>query len=188
MTEQVSWSCHCGKVALKLRTGEGTRAVCYCSACQTFPRLFGRGEVLNASGGTELYQTLPDLVTIERGAEHLGRLKLTGKGPLRWVATCCGSPLANTTATVQFPFVSLIVAGIDDPDALGPIRAQVNTDGATGPVPDSEMTYGQLLRQVMVRALKARLRGRHRPNPFFKEDGTTAGARIEITEEMRARA
>ena len=188
MSQSVHWSCKCGAVQISVQTGEGTRAVCYCASCQAFPKLLGHPDILDASGGTELYQTLPDLVTIEKGHENLGRLKLTEKGPLRWVATCCDTPMANTSPTVQVPFASMIVSGIDDHEALGPIRAQVNTDGATGKVPDSEMTYGQLFRQVLLRAFKARLRGRHRPNPFFDAAGKPTGRRVEITDDMRARA
>ncbi len=188
MAEPLDWACRCGTVQLSVRSGEGTRAVCYCKSCQEFPRLFGHSDILNGSGGTQLYQTLPDLLTVERGAENLGRLKLTDKGPLRWVATCCGMPLANTARTLQVPFVSMIVAGFDDPELLGPIRARINIDAATGPVPESPLTYRQLFRQVLFRALRARLRGRHRPTPFFDSTGRPAGTRIQVTDEMRARA
>ncbi len=187
MSQTVRWSCKCGEVQILIRTGEGTRAVCYCASCQAFPKLLGHPGLLDGSGGTELYQTLPDLLTVTRGSEHFGRLKLTDKGPLRWVATCCNTPIANTAPTVQVPFASMVVAGIDTPDALGPVRAQVNTDGATGPVPESELSFNQLARQIMFRALKARLRGRHRPTPFFGENGRPRGMRVEITDEMRAR-
>ncbi|MEM0948727.1 MAG: DUF6151 family protein [Pseudomonadota bacterium] len=188
MPDQTTWSCQCGDVELTIRAGEGTRAVCYCSSCQTFPKLFGHGDLLSTSGGTELYQTLPDLVTINRGADRLGRLRLTDKGPLRWVATCCGTPLANTSPTVQVPFVSILLWGAKDPGKLGPVRAHVNTDSAKGPVPTSLLTYRRLFWQVLGRAFNARLRGRHRPNPFFDPEGKAVGARIEITDEMRASA
>jgi len=51
---------------------------------------------LMPDAGVALYQTRPDCVHIDDGAEHLACLRLSPKGLLRWYASCCDTPLANT--------------------------------------------------------------------------------------------
>ena len=89
----------------------GTHVICYCADCQTFARHLGQSETaLDADGGTEIFQTLPDAVRITRGADSLALLRLGPKGLMRWYAGCCNTPIANTLANPRtLPFIGMIL-------------------------------------------------------------------------------
>jgi len=73
------------------------------------------------------------------------------------------TPVANTSRHARMPFVGLMAGVLDSEDArlLGPI-VHVN-----GPHPTP---WGLVLRSACS-LLLAFLRGRHRPNAFFHENG-----------------
>lgn len=179
------WSCDCGKTKLRVAPGGGTRISCYCKDCQAFAKVLDAERILDEAGGTELCQMRPDRLSIVSGAENLACLRLTPKGPLRWYASCCNTPLANTLPTRQVPFASLILAGLDQPDAMGPNRARVNRSSATAQVEEGEMSFNALALQVLGRAAKARLDGGWRRTPFFSDDGEPVAAPRTISEAER---
>lgn len=112
-----------------------------------------------------MFQTNPDTIHIEAGKEQLAILRLSPKGPLRWYATCCKSPLFNTLAKPGLPFVTAMVARIDDPAALGPITAQSFVPQPSGPPKHKNgrrMVWG-----IFTRMIAARLSGRWKQTPFF---------------------
>jgi len=96
---------------------------------------------------------------------------------VRWYADCCRTPVGNTFATRQIPFVGLIHA-IFDPSTngrareamLGPVRARVHTRFATrsGEQLDTNVRVptAAILRILRI-AITARLRGDHIRSPFF---------------------
>ena len=174
--DPIFWSCACGAVKARAE-GEGTRAVCYCSSCREFAERFGRAGWVDPSGGCDLYQTAPECVVLTEGADQLRWTKLTPKGPLRWYARCCGTPMANTLGTRNIPFVTLQVVGFDDPDKAGPVVARVNRQGATGPVPDDAGGLPTLLWTFAKRALASRLSGRYKKNLFFDAAGEPIAGR-----------
>ncbi|MEM9343035.1 MAG: DUF6151 family protein [Pseudomonadota bacterium] len=184
----MDWSCKCGALKLQAEPGRGTRIACYCKDCQAFAKAIGAADTLDPQGGSDLYQTAPDTITVVEGAEHLACLRLTNKGPLRWYAACCGTPVANTLTTRQVPFSSLAVTGFADPSALGPVSAQVNLSGATGHVETTDTRILPLVLKFMGRALIARVTGRHRKTPFFDSTGTPVAEIRWLTEEERAKA
>ena len=98
--------------------------LCYCTDCQAFARHFGRTDMLDGHGGSDLYQVQPHQVVFLEGEENLAVLRLTGRGPLRWYAACCGTPMANTWTSPKVPFATLTAAQFNDRDSLGPIHAQ----------------------------------------------------------------
>lgn len=188
MPGPIHWSCRCGTVALDVAEGQGLRGVCYCRHCRAFARHFGAEDGLDPAGGTDLYQTTPDCLHVIRGADRLACLRLTSKGPLRWYAACCGTPLANTATTRNIPFASLMLAPVTDRDAAGPVRARVYTEGATGRLPGRSGGTFAMVGGVLTRALAARLAGRHTETPFFDDAGAPVAQPSRLTPEERAAA
>ncbi|MGC3874924.1 DUF6151 family protein [Halomonas sp. GXIMD04776] len=170
--------CRCGNLKGTLGpVNNFIHCVCYCTDCQAFPRFLDReNEVLDADGGTELVQTTPDNVTFNEGTDNLACLRLTPKGLLRWYASCCNMPIANTPSNYNMPFVGLIHAclrpesGFLDSslnEAFGPVRMRVFTKSALGePKPSSQGLLG-CGAQAAGMITKARLDGRYKQTPFF---------------------
>lgn len=171
--------CKCGSlrgVAAGLSPDEGFRVVCYCDDCQAFAeRLGAAADTLDAHGGTDIFQTSPAHLRITDGIERLACLRLTPKGPLRWYASCCNTPIGNTLQTAQIPFVGLIhscldanVARLDD--VLGPVCLRVMAKFARGKVAtlDAHDSFAvSHVLEVVWKMLRWRLRGDHKRSPFF---------------------
>ena len=169
------FACTCGAFRAEIDpagTRGGTHAVCYCTYCRDHAERLGHHEAVNASGGVALYQTMPSRVRVTRGAEHLACMKLSSRGPLRWYASCCDSPVAVTGPVRGIPMATMFASGLPA-SALGPIMFRVNTGSATGPVPNGAPRLG-LARGVarFGRWMTAeRLTGRYKRTPFFDDDG-----------------
>jgi hypothetical protein len=158
----------------------GNRLVCYCDDCQAYARALGRADdVLDAHGGTEVYQISPARLEITDGLEALACMRLTPRGPLRWYARCCRTPLGNTLSTRQIPYVGLLRACIDASgssldEVLGPVKSGVWARYATGDRSAINAYDGvplSVLFQIAARVVCWRLRGDHRRSPFFDEAG-----------------
>lgn len=149
--------------------------VCYCQDCQRFPHALGcADQVLDADGGSDIFQTSPARLEFLEGQDQLASLQLREGGLLRWYAACCDTPIANTGGP-GMPFVGLIGNALrtDTPEAgsreaaLGPVRARVNVGGARRPVEGSaRFPIGNLLRFLGM-ILRARLRGDQKRSAFF---------------------
>ena len=174
------------------------RVVCYCDDCQSFAHFLGRpDEILDAHGGTDIFQITPARVAITEGAARLSCIRLTPKGLLRWYADCCGTPIGNTLPSHHVPFVGLIHSciapatnGTSLDVTLGPVRARVHARFAKGdltglavharaPVPMLVRLAGMLL--------IARLHGDHKPSPFFdpQTNEPIATPRVLKEDELR---
>ena len=106
----------------------GTRVTCYCADCQTAARLCPEPDaLLGPAGGTDIWQTTPDRLTLVRGAEHLEIRRLSPKGLCRWTATCCETPLFNTLERLGFPFVGLTLRP-DEAGAAAPSAPAARSD------------------------------------------------------------
>lgn len=174
-------SCDCGAVEgvlTDVSPKAGTHLVCYCSDCQAFAEYLGHSDaVLDANGGTDIYQTLPSRLDIRKGAGQLACVRVTNKGVLRWYASCCRAPIGNTASDRGLPFVGLVTACLRDaPDgtrageAMGPSRGTVFAKDAYGDVSD-QPSIGKLpvVLSVARRVLGAKLsRDRHK-TPFFTD-------------------
>jgi hypothetical protein len=152
--------------------------VCYCGDCQAFAHFLGRaGEILDARGGSEIFQTSPARVEIAHGRERLACMRLTSKGLLRWYADCCNTPIGNTLSTRAVPFIGLVQmpagsgAAERSRDALlGPVRAHVNTGASRPDASGQKVRTSGALPSILRFAglvLQARLRGDHERSPFF---------------------
>ena len=176
----VSLKCNCGQVqgtAHNINAKEGTRVICCCDDCQAFAKhLNAEDMTLDQFGGTEVFQSMPAQMSIEQGQEHLRCLRHTKKGILRWYASCCKTPVANTIKA-SMPFVGLIHTFMDldnRDDVLGPVRAHVQIQHAIGTpdYPNKSDKFplaltGRMIRKVML----GRLQGKQSPSVFFGDDG-----------------
>jgi len=155
----------------------GTRVTCYCKDCQTAARHFGgQDDILGPAGGTEIWQTTPDRITLEQGAEHLAIMRLSPKGLYRWVARCCETPMLNTMSRVNLPFVGIVLRQAevtDEATRLGPSRCHAYTRDAN-PGPDSpakDQGFALAAYHVLQRMALAWGSGRHRQNPLLRDGG-----------------
>jgi hypothetical protein len=95
----------------------GNRVVCYCADCQAFAHFLGRTDVLDAVGGTSIFQVAPSQVRILEGSEQIRCVRLSDRGLYRWYTDCCRTPIGNMIGP-RFPFIG--VEAIVDAD--GPSR------------------------------------------------------------------
>jgi hypothetical protein len=175
---EVPLCCRCGRVrgvAREIAPSAGFRFVCYCADCQAFARLLERVDVLDAAGGTDIFQMPPARVMLTAGADELRCVSFSGR-VLRWYAECCHTPIANTAASPRFPVVALIHTFLDH-DAgwrsrekvLGPPRCRIYDRSATGPLPPDAPpapSLGVFARRA-AKILGWWMHGLRRPNPFF---------------------
>ncbi len=181
MCLDLALSCRCGHVrgvARGVSPAGGFRLVCYCKDCQAFAHYLKRADVLDAAGGTDIFQMPPGRVTLTAGADALRCLRLSGRTKVfRWYADCCRTPIANT-AGARFPVIGLIHSFMNDavgghsPDkTLGPVLCRIHERTATAPLPPNApppASFGLLARRA-ARALGWWGRGLARPSPFFDE-------------------
>ena len=174
------------------------RAVCYCDDCQAFAHYLGQPDtVLDAYGGTSIFQVSPSRLTITQGARHLACVRLTDGRLLRWYASCCGTPIGNTPASYKMHFLGLIhvfldLAALESPvdEALGVVRARAFKRFATGDrsvINAMPGSFWPFLLGGIRRILGARLTGAYRSTPFFDESGKPVTAPHRLTGEERSR-
>ena len=186
-------------VARGVSGARGNRIVCYCDDCQSYAHaLGGADQLLDAHGGTDVFQMSAARLEITQGPEHLACLRLKPGGLLRWYADCCRSPIGNSLASRQMPFVGLLLsctdpasAGRSRDEALGPVRARIQARFAKGERSqlDAHDTFptSQLFRFVPL-LLLWRLRGDQKRSPFWNQQTgqPIAQARVLSAEELRA--
>lgn len=168
MKSDLILKCGCGAlsgVAKDVSPSTGNHIACLCNDCQTYARHLKRGkDVLDEDGGTQIFQLTPAQLKLTRGLENLRCLRLTEKGLLRWYASCCNTPVANTVASAKVPFAGVPTIFISTGgESLGPILGRVN--GKDKPLP-----IGLILRSIRIIG-SAWLKGKHKPSPFFDADG-----------------
>ena len=165
--------CHCGSVAGRaVDAADVFRIVCLCRSCQAYARFLGRpDDLLDAAGGTDIYQLTAAQLRLDTGVERLACVRLTRHGPLRWYAGCCRTPVANLLAPAWVPWVGVPHAFVDGhragDDAYGPVRHRINARHATRPVPGAHPSGPPaLVVQTLWKTVRDVLRGRARPSPF----------------------
>lgn len=172
MTSDLPFACECGTVSGTLRIGaEGDHLICHCSDCQNLAHYLGHERLLDAQGGTALYQTRCACMRLDTGRDRLACVHLTDKPTLRWYAACCRMPLFNTIATGKLPFIT-VQLGACDPAALGrllgPPRGHLFTQdgiGDTSRLP--KMSMVTLMRRFVTRAIKDIVSGDRRRAALF---------------------
>lgn len=172
----IAFHCRCGTLRGEIEPRDVyARATCYCRDCQAFARALDREDALDPGGGTDIVAMLPAGVRMTAGIDQLACLSLSPKGLLRWYARCCDTPLANTPRDPKLAYAGILAHCVEgDADALatafGPSRIALNVKSARRQVPPTPLrTFAGVIR-IMRGVLLARLRGRHRDNPFFSGD------------------
>ena len=135
IAHDVSLRCRCGRVELRVHDVSpkvASRVICHCDGCTRFAERMDRS-VLDEHGGTERFNVSPACLEFASGIDALGCIQQSSKGALRWVATCCDTPLGLTLPSARMPFVGLDVARLDQralpvelTELIGPLRARVN--------------------------------------------------------------
>ena len=182
MKQDIPLRCVCGKVKAVLKDATPARAnrvVCCCNGCRQYAHVLGREEeILNAFGGTEVFQLSPLHLILLEGKEHIACLQQTPKGALRWYASCCTSPLFNTLPTLNMPFIGVLRHCVDEErldvpfeDIVGPTRATLNTqdDFPTKDAKKHNATMWSLFTMIgrlMPMFFAWKLRGHHKHFPF----------------------
>jgi hypothetical protein len=185
-------SCRCGHtrgVAREVSPPAGFRLVSYCKDCQAFAYYLQRPDVLDPSGGTDIFQMPPGRLTFSAGEDALRSLRLSERTKvLRWYTECCRTPIANTAGGARFPVIGLIrsfmghdltkdltkdlaASGYSRDGILGPPRCRIHERSATAPLPPNApppASFGFLAHRAGS-ALGWWTRGLPRPNPFFDE-------------------
>lgn len=161
MASDLSFACKCLTVTgtlLDVGPAQGDHVICHCTDCQDLTRHLGHADMLDAHGGSALYQSRCARLRIDTGRERLACVHLTDKPTLRWYAACCGMPLFNTYANGKLPYITTQLAACDPAkrDALvGPPRGHLFTEDGTGDTSAlPKMSMGQLMRRFFPRMLK----------------------------------
>jgi hypothetical protein len=176
--------CRCGHlrgVASDVSPSDGFRFVCYCKDCQAFTRFLERPDVLDAGGGTDIFQMPPGHVKLTAGTDAVRCLRLTDRSAvLRWYGDCCRTPIGNTAASARFPVIALIHSLMDHAadgrsrdEVLGPPLCRIFEHSAVGPLPanaPAPPSLGIFARRAS-KIFGWWMRGLGRPSPLF--DGRT---------------
>ncbi len=189
MERDVELECKCGAVhgvARGVAASTVNRVICLCGDCQTFAHHLERGDLLDASGGSDIIQIAPSSVSFDRGTDQIAAVRLGPKGPYRWYATCCKTPLGNT-GKPSLPFIGIMHEAYKDArepgqrDAIfGRPRGAIRGKDAIGePPPGSTRMSLRLLGRTIGLILGWKVRGKGWPNPFF--DRATGNPRYPVT-------
>lgn len=161
-----AFSCTCGKVCghvAPVGPKTGIHLICHCGDCRAAARYLGQPDT--AQNGVDLFQTSPESIRLETGVEHLAILRLSPKGPLRWYAACCKTPMFNTLSRPGLAFVTVLLSNTDDPAVFGPVVAESFVPQAGGS--PKHKNGGRMVMGIMSRLIAARLSGKWKKTPFF---------------------
>jgi hypothetical protein len=89
---------HVRGIASGVSPSTGCRVLCYCKDCQAFARFLERADVLDAAGGTDIFQMPPGRVKLTAGTDAVRCLRLSNRGIYRWYADCCRTRSATPPA------------------------------------------------------------------------------------------
>lgn len=184
--------CRCGAVQGEIDEGRAyVRATCYCKDCRAFARYLGVPGVLDDAGGTDIIPMAPAAVRFTAGQGLVTCMSLSPKGILRWYASCCRTPLANTPRDPKLPYMGMVtdcflVTPHQLDAAFGPRdRVVLNTKSATAPVRPTPVAFALGGLRILAGILGARLR-RERASAFFDQDGRPLREPTVITREQRS--
>jgi len=149
--------------------------------------------VTDANGGTDVVAMLPQHVHFV-GADALACMSLRERGLLRWYASCCNTPIANTPRNRNVPYVGVarmcLDAGTPTVDeSFGVPRIAVNVKSARGHVASTPLAAFVAVLRLGMSAIGGRLAGGVRDHPFF-QPGASAPIRpvrvLSATERAHA--
>ncbi|QPD00399.1 hypothetical protein IRL76_04900 [Qipengyuania soli] len=126
--------------------------------------------MLDANGGTALYQSRCARMHLNRGKEMLAGLHMTDGPTLRWYAKCCGTPMFNAYKNGRIPYITTLLANCDQAgrNALGAPLGHLFLDEATG---DTSLlrplSMGRLMRRFFRRMVKDIVTGDRRRSELY---------------------
>jgi len=171
------FQCRCGTLQGELDApGSGVRGVCYCRDCRAYAHVLGQPEgVLDPWGGTDLVATQSRYVRFTAGAGSLACLSLSPRGLLRWYASCCNTPIANTPRDWKLPYAGMVHTCLERPEPMERsfprVEARVNVKSALGTPPQEGRGGMMRYAALMLRLLVSRISGGYRRSPFFDAAG-----------------
>ena len=173
------FQCQCGAIQGEIdQPQRGVRAVCYCGDCQAYAHLLGQPQrVLDPLGGTDIVAMQSRYVRFTSGTQALACLSLSPKGLLRWYASCCGTPIANTPRDWKLPYAGMVHACLHRPDPLEQsfpaVQMRVNTRSAKSEPPRTNQLKAMArFAGLALRLTGSRLAGGYKATPFFDASGT----------------
>lgn len=180
MTTTINLQCQCGKVegTLDVVAGDYFHVHCLCCDCQRFAAyLNNEAAILDARGGSELFQTYPAYLHITKGQEWIRGVQLKKKGLYRWYTGCCHMPIANTMPSSGTPFVGVSVklmrfaSESEKERVIGPVLMKAFARYAKGAKPKDAYDKFPLsfIPKIMAFMVKGKLKAKHKPSPFFKD-------------------
>ena len=175
MPSDLAFACQCGAVTGRLTdvaSDQGDHVICHCTDCQNLARHLGHADrILDAHGGSALYQSRCARMRIDTGRDHLACLHMTDKPTLRWYAACCGMPLFNTYANGRVPYITTQLAACDPATRerlTGPPLGHLFTAdgiGDTSALP--QLSMGKLMRRFFRRMVRDIMSGDRRRCALF---------------------
>ncbi|MBN21482.1 MAG: hypothetical protein CL678_09375 [Bdellovibrionaceae bacterium] len=181
MNKQVKLECFCGKLKGTLQVASNKPSFhveCLCCDCQNFAAyLKQENRILDKYGSTELFQTYPSYIEFSEGSEQIACVKLTEKGLMRWYASCCNSPIANTMSSSKIPFAGISVklmkfeSETEKESTLGPVIMKAFAKYAIGSKPQGSIDRFPLsfIPKILTFMAKGFLGRKYTPHPFFKQ-------------------
>ncbi len=188
--------CRCGHLRGALPANQClVRLRCYCRDCQAYAHALGAaGVILDTLGGTQVVVTLQQYLRFTEGTDKLGCLSLSRKGLLRWYASCCDTPIGNTTRDPRVSFLGLVHTCLDgSPSTPGTAfdddPLPVNVRHAKGRIRPQVTDTLVATARIAWHVLRARADGTWRKSPFFAA-GTLAPVVVPriLTEAEREKA
>jgi hypothetical protein len=187
----VSLQCNCGAlrgIVENVSPSKNLHVICYCDDCQAYQRFLGRADdVLDASGGTEIFAVTPSQLKLLQGADRLRCLRLGPKGLFRWYASCCKTPIANSPPSARMPYhgvVHVALARARD-EAFGPVQGKIFGKFATGPTDAPKKISLSLVLRTARFLLTGVLGKKHTPSALFDENGEPIVEPYVLTPEER---
>lgn len=195
---KIEMACNCGKLrghGLNISSKTGRHVVCMCDDCQAFAHFLGQPQdILDCNGGSEIFQISPSQIRLVEGLDHLACMRLSPKGPLRWYASCCNTPVANTAPSPALPFAGVFCAFIKPRAAsgrdavLGPVKMRFFGSHGYGNIPpgtQKKFSAATIIRTIFW-LIGHKIRGNGKPTPFFTDHKSPVSEPIVLTKQERA--
>ena len=188
--------CRCGSVAGTVaRAASVTRITCYCRDCQAYAHaLSNPAAILDDLGGTDIVATLQQHVRLTQGIQALACLLLSERGLLRWYASCCNTPIANTARNHKLSYVGLVHTCLAPSQqslaaAFGPTSMPINTKFAKAKLGASAFAALPTIARIFLSVARARVDGSFKQSPFFAaSEGTPVVAARVLSAAERDQA
>ncbi len=186
------WACDCGKMELELAPRGvriGSRLICYCNSCRGADvYLRGNASGLTAHQGVEVLHTTPDYLRITKGEDALAAILVGKKGPLRWYAKCCGTPIVNSLQKPTTPFIGVILPSAmhfpQEPRMGAPKEVFTKYALKGSGAPEKDQGFAYLGFRFVVRMLGGWMR-RSKDNIFVNEHGALISEPHPLTRSER---